>query len=585
MHRAPLRLVFASCALAALASPLAASPDESPFLAENAEAMTRMMAGMEVAPSGDIDRDFAAMMIPHHQGAIDMAKAELRYGHDEQLRRIAQEIVVDQLQEIAVMRLAIGQQAASGAAPTNPATPRPAPAPAAAARAISHRDRVYAAEQFSNTVSVTDPVDHKLLGVIKLGDPAPGNLSPLYRGQLLVHGLGFSPDHRTLVVVSIGSNSVSFIDTATNAVKHVTYVGRSPHEAFFTPDGTEVWVAVRGEDYIAVLDAADYREKQRIQLAAGPGMTMFAPDGRYGYVCSSFNPQTTVISVADHRVVGTVAQASPFCPNIAASPDGKQVWLTLKDVGKVQVFDARPPFAMQKTIEIGPLTNHVSLVVNRHGTFAYITVGGRNEVQVYRADTFAKVATIPVGKLPHGLWPSGDGTRVFVGLENDDKLAEIDTLTNQVVATVPIGQAPQAVVYVSDAVPTGDGTQGLVPLGVAGQAAHLTLVAAGATAGAGQPPTSVSLFDQGILQVMQAQVTGLTPKQPYVLALSTAPDGSGRLEPLSAFTANPAGAAIVNALGPIRQLVASDDKAQRRYLVIAPGTPAQLGAPVQVQAP
>src|SRR3546814_2221712 len=60
--------------------------------------------------------------------------------------------------------------------------------------------------------------------------------------------MGFSPDHKTLAVVSIGSNSVSFIDTATNAVKHITYVGRSPHEAFFTPDGNEVWVTVRGED-------------------------------------------------------------------------------------------------------------------------------------------------------------------------------------------------------------------------------------------------------------------------------------------------------------------------------------------------
>src|SRR5580704_15152338 len=97
---------------------------------------------------------------------------------------------------------------------------------------ISHRDRVYAAEQFSNTVSVTDPVDNKLLGVIHLGDPQPGNLSPLYRGQLLVHGMGFSPDHHTVAVVSIASNAVVFIDTATNAVKHVTYVGRSPHEAF-----------------------------------------------------------------------------------------------------------------------------------------------------------------------------------------------------------------------------------------------------------------------------------------------------------------------------------------------------------------
>src|SRR5271155_2607361 len=82
--------------------------------------------------------------------------------------------------------------------------------------AISHRDRVYAAEQFSNTVSVIDPADNRLLGVIRLGDPAPTNFSPLYRGQLLVHGLGFSPDHRTLAVVSIGSNSVTFIDTQTN---------------------------------------------------------------------------------------------------------------------------------------------------------------------------------------------------------------------------------------------------------------------------------------------------------------------------------------------------------------------------------
>src|ERR1700731_5259430 len=130
-------------------------------------------------------------------------------------------------------------------------------APAAASAPdipVSHHDRVYAAEQFSNTVSVTDPAENKLLGVIRLGEPVPANFSPLYRGQLLVHGMGFSPDHRTLVVVSIGSNSVAFIDTNTNAVKHITYVGRSPHEAFFTPDGTEVWVTVRGENYISVLD-------------------------------------------------------------------------------------------------------------------------------------------------------------------------------------------------------------------------------------------------------------------------------------------------------------------------------------------
>src|SRR6476646_10972552 len=119
---------------------------------------------------------------------------------------------------------------------------------------ISSHDRVYAADQTSNTVSVIDPVENKLLGVIRLGDPVPGALSPLYKGQLLVHGLGYSPDGKTLAVVSIASNSVALIETATNKVRKIIYVGRSPHEAFYTPDGRELWVSVRGEDYISVID-------------------------------------------------------------------------------------------------------------------------------------------------------------------------------------------------------------------------------------------------------------------------------------------------------------------------------------------
>src|SRR5271167_1746920 len=136
---------------------------------------------------------------------------------------------------------------------------------------ISHRDRVYAAEQYSNTVSVTDPASNRLLGVIRLGDFI-GTLSPLYRGQLLVHGMGFSPDRRTIAVVAIGTNSVIFIDTQTNRIKHVTYVGRSPHEAFFTPDGSEVWVTVRGENFVSVLDGTTYEMKTRVIVPNGPGM-------------------------------------------------------------------------------------------------------------------------------------------------------------------------------------------------------------------------------------------------------------------------------------------------------------------------
>ncbi len=453
---------------------------------------------------------------------------------------------------------------------------------------ISHHDRIYTAEQFSNTVSVTDPVDNKLLGVIRLGDPQPGNLSPLYKGQVLVHGMGFSPDHKTLAVVSIGSNSVTFIDTATNAVKHTTYVGRSPHEAFFTPDGSEVWVTVRGEDYIAVLDGKTYEEKSRIKVPAGPGMQIFSPDGKYGYVCSSFNPETVVITVADHQIVGHVKQDSPFCPNIAATPDGKQVWLTLKDIGQTMVFDAKPPFAVIKSFATGPITNHVNFASNSKGTFAFVTIGGLNEVKVFRTDDFSQVATIPVGKLPHGLWPSGDGSRIYVGLENADAVTAIDTLTNKVIATSGVGQAPQAIAYVPNAVPDGAGTQGLQPLGLASQATYLALGAVEngkPASGAEKAPTSVSLFDQGLIQVLQASVTGLQPKQPYVLALAQQSDGKGTLEPLAGFMTNPAGSAIVNATGAIRQVVQGEQKIPRRTLVIVAGTVAQPGKPVQLQIP
>ena len=91
---------------------------ETPFLAENAAAMTKMMNDMAVKPTGDVDADFVAMMVPHHQGAINMAIAVLRYGRNAQIRRLAQEIIVTQQQEIAVMHLALGD-------PLPPGSPAP----------------------------------------------------------------------------------------------------------------------------------------------------------------------------------------------------------------------------------------------------------------------------------------------------------------------------------------------------------------------------------------------------------------------------------------------------------------------------
>ena len=118
-------------------------PDEQPFLSENNAAMNKMMADMMIKPSGDVDRDFVEMMVPHHQGAVEMAQAELKYGHNDQLRRLAQEIVVTQQQEIAVMRLALGDKLPPSMAspmqpPTAPAPQQDAPSSMGAHDALLH---------------------------------------------------------------------------------------------------------------------------------------------------------------------------------------------------------------------------------------------------------------------------------------------------------------------------------------------------------------------------------------------------------------------------------------------------------------
>jgi hypothetical protein len=138
---------------------------------------------------------------------------------------------------------------------------------------------------------------------------------------------------------------------------------------------------------------------------------------------------------------------------------------------------------------------------------------------------------------------------------------------------------------VPNAVPKGDGLDHLKALATAGKATHLTLNTVVTGDGTQKPRTSVSLFDQGLVQVLQASVTGLEPKKSYVLALAKNPAGEGDLESLTAFKANPAGAAIVDTVGPIRQVVQHEKKSERRYLVIAEGTPEKLGKVVQVQAP
>lgn len=400
-------------------------------------------------------------------------------------------------------------------------------------------DRVYTADQNTNTVSVIDPSTNTLLGQIRLGNQRPDVLSPLYRGQINVHGLGFSPDHKTLVVISNGSNSATFIDTKTNKVKGTTYIGRSPHEGFFTADGKEVWVVVRGENYISVIDPKTFKETGRIEVADGPGMVQFLPDGKLAFVVSSFTPEVDVIDVKHKKIVKRIQVVSPFSPFLQFTPDFKEVWMTHKDVGKVTRIDTRT-LEVKGVIDTGLITNHLGFAKTSRGTLAYITIGGENVVKVYTTDADAKlVDTIPVGALPHGIWPSDDGSRMYVGLENGDGVEVIDTETNKVVAHAPVGQAPQALVYVSKAA-AADSKDNLQPR-VNQDSANILFKATGES-GKG----FAVVRNLGVADSIEVFLFKLKPQTIYNVYQDD------NKEPVASFKTNPAGAANGTVIGSLR---------------------------------
>jgi len=402
-------------------------------------------------------------------------------------------------------------------------------------------DRVYTADQNSNTVSVIDPASNTLLGQIRLGNPRPDLLSPLYKGQINVHGMGFSPDHKTLLVVSNGSNSATFIDTATNKVKGITYLGRSPHEGFFTADGKEVWVVVRGEDYVSVIDPNTYKETSRIQTNLGPGMVIFHPDGKLAFVVSSFTPKVDVIDVKTHKIIKKIDVVSPFSPFLQITPDGSEIWMTHKDVGKVTRISTKS-LEVVGVMDTGFITNHISFATVQGKTFAYVTVGGENCVKAYTTDKTARlVKTIPVGALPHGIWTSDDGSRVYVGLENGDALDVIDTAANKVVARVPVGQAPQALAFVSNAVPEGKGDTNLIQR-VNADPTNIALKAVKAD-GRG----FAVLRNLGVVDALEVNMFKLKPDTVYNVYLN------GVAAPAASFKTDPAGKAAGTMIAPLRQ--------------------------------
>jgi YVTN family beta-propeller protein len=248
------------------------------------------------------------------------------------------------------------------------------------AQAISSRDRVYTADQVSNTVSVINPKTNEVLGTIPLGhDRLDQILGPVDRTQVNVHGLGFSRDGHLLDVISVTSNAAQLIRTRSNAVS-TSYVGRSPHEGFVAPDGRTLWVAVRGQRYVAVLSTRTGREVRRIATADGPSKVVFSPGGRFAYVNHVRAPEVDVVRVRDRRIVKRIHGVAPRSSDEAISPDGRELWLGHPFDGKTTVVDARR-MRVLRILNTGSRTNHPNFVSKADGhAYAYVTVAGLDEV-------------------------------------------------------------------------------------------------------------------------------------------------------------------------------------------------------------
>ena len=219
--------------------------------------------------------------------------------------------------------------------------------------------------------------------------------------------------------------------------------------------------------------------------------------------------------------------------------------MTHKDVGKVTRIDT-DKLEVKSVIDTGFISNHLGFAKTARGTLAYVSIGGENVVKVYTTEAEAKlVATIPVGALPHGVWPSDDGSRMYVGLENGDAVDVIDTTTDKVIARAPVGQAPQALVYVSNAVPSGDGTANLVPRSN-NEPINIAL-----KPNSGDAKGFVVARNLGLVDSLEVFLYKLKPQTVYNVYV-----GDQRT-PVAAFKTNPMGMANGTAIGPMREVVST----------------------------
>lgn len=335
------------------------------------------------------------------------------------------------------------------------------------AQGILPSDRIYTGDQSSNTITVFNPYTNKVLGTISIGDARlSDDLGPQYIKAVNSHGLGFSPDGKFIVSISVTTNTVTVIRTLDNTIVSQATVARAPHEAFFAHDNSTVWVACRGVSQVDLIDGPTGTIIGHIETDPGPSKVLFSPDGKTAYVNHIRAANLTIIDVESRAVVATITGlADTFSSDMMLSPDGTSIWLAHKMIGAVTVIDLTTR-KIVAVLETGLETNHPNFAYIDGVLHGFVTVAALNETKVYRQP---KANDVPVlvksvkqtGIEPHGLWPNPAGTHMYVVNEHSDTMDVISTSSLTIVDTVRVGQESQALIYVAGAVTSGAGTQGL----------------------------------------------------------------------------------------------------------------------------
>lgn len=347
------------------------------------------------------------------------------------------------------------------------------------AASIEPYDRVFIANEDSNTLSVIDPRTNSVDTTINLTsfdeDPRPpfryvtGGVipphaamihKPLYHGCIDAHGCVPSPDGRMLATVGRGSSNVYFIDTinkkvlgnspnpaagpTTNAERITTgvLVGREPHEPTFTRDGRELWVTVRGEDRIAIMDLQATTALRYLETVNGPAQVWFSADGSLAFVASQKVARLDIFrrGATPQRLVTldlTNEDKPGFTPFLKTSPDGRELWLSHKLADSLSVRSTSDPFGRLDLVPLGAMArpNHVEFVENAKGRVVYASLariddggpGGAASSRIAIIDRSAPAGSRKVvntffsrGREAHGLWTNPANDLLYIAHEQDE---------------------------------------------------------------------------------------------------------------------------------------------------------------------